>query len=69
MEIKEDFCGACVAVPLAFAGVGASAYGSSSKGKHKQRKKIALITGGVSILLSVLIVVYYLYIRKCATCR
>ena len=25
-DVKESFCGACLAIPFAFAGVGASAY-------------------------------------------
>ena len=69
-EIREDFCGACLAVPLAFAGVGASAYGSGgSRKKHKSQKKIAMLVGIISILVSIGVAVYYLYIKDCSNCR
>lgn len=68
-ESKESFCGACLAVPLAFAGAGVSAYGSKSKGKHKKQKKIIFWLGIVSVLISVMIAVYYMFIKKCDECR
>jgi Na+-driven multidrug efflux pump len=67
-DIKEDFCGACLAIPFAFAGVGASAYGASSRGDHKKQKKIALWGGIATIVISILIAVYYLWIKKCVDC-
>ena len=67
-SIKEDFCGACLAIPLAFAGVGASAYGtSSSRGKYKKQKLIILISGIVSIVISLVIAIYYM--STCSNCR
>jgi hypothetical protein len=68
-ETKESFCGACLAVPLAFAGAGASAYGSGSKGKHKKQKKIMFWLGIISVLISLGIAVYYLWIKKCDDCQ
>ena len=68
-DVVENWCGACLSIPLAFAGVGASAYGAtSSRSSHKHQKKIALWSGIMSILLSILIAVYYLYIKKCTDC-
>lgn len=64
----EGFCGACMAIPFAFAGVGASAYGASSRGKHKKQKKIALWGGIASIVISVLVIIYYVWIKKCTDC-
>ena len=50
-DVKEGFCGACMAIPLAFAGIGASAYGSSgSRRNHKSSKKWSLRIGIISIL-------------------
>ena len=67
-DIKEDFCMACMAVPLAFAGVGASAYGANnSRGSHKRSKKIALWGGVITIVLSLIIAIYYM--TSCKTCR
>jgi len=53
MESKENFCGSCVIVPLAFAGSGLTLYGSSesTKGEHKKYKKILLVSGIVTLLL------------------
>ena len=67
-DTKEEFCGACLAIPVAFAGVGASAYGASSRGKHKKTKKYALWGGIRAIVLSLLVAVYYLFIKKCTEC-
>jgi hypothetical protein len=67
-DVREDWCGACLAIPFAFAGVGASAYGASSRGKHKKQKKIALWGGIASIVISSLVIFYYVAIKKCTDC-
>lgn len=67
-EIKEGFCGACIAGVAAMAGAGASSYGTSSKGKHKQRKKILFWSGVLTVLVSAAVIIYYLYIKKCEEC-
>jgi len=67
MQIKEEFCGACFAIPLAFVGIGATRYGS--KKEHKQRKKRIFWIGIVTIVISILIIIYYMYIKKCDECR
>ena len=51
-EIKEEFCGACLAIPAVIAGVGAAGYGSK-KGSHKKIKKWALYGGILITILSV----------------
>jgi len=69
-QIKEEFCGACLAVPLAFIGVGTSSYGAGSKKKHKTAKKIALWSGVGITILSLFIAAYYLWIKKdCTSCE
>ncbi len=65
-ETKEEFCGACLAVPLALAGAGTAGFGAS-KGGHGKSKKIMLWVGVGVTLLSVLIAIIYL--AKCKTCR
>lgn len=67
-NVKEEFCGACLAIPFAFAGVGASAYGASSRGHHKKQKKWAIWGGIAVIIISILIAAYYLWIKKCTDC-
>lgn len=64
-ELKEEFCGACLAAPLAIAGVGTAGYGL--KGNHSKNKKIILWVGVGITLLSVLIVIFYL--MTCKKCR
>lgn len=73
-DIIEPFCGACLAIPLAFAGTGASAgakvYGS--KGNYKKQQKIKLIAIIINIVLLIisLILWWYFYIyKKCTSCR
>jgi len=68
-ETKENFCGACLAVPLAFVGAGV-AYGSAgSKKKHKQTKKIVFWVGIAVTVLSLAVAIYYLWIKKCDDCE
>lgn len=68
--VKENFCGACLSVPIAFAGAGFTAYGSmSTKDKHKKQRKIYLWTGIASICLSILIYLYFAKIKKCKECE
>ena len=66
-DTKEDFCGACAVVPLAFMGVGASAYGSSSKGSNKKMKKILLWSGLISVIITIAIAYYFL--KNCSDCQ
>lgn len=63
-EQKENFCGACVTVPLAFAVAGGGVAGSSSlvdKQKHKKLKKTMFVVGITVALLSILYSGYILY--------
>ena len=38
-DVKEGFCPACLTIPIAFAGIGISSYGSNSRKSHKLKKK------------------------------
>jgi hypothetical protein len=60
-ELKENFCGACLTIPLAFAGAG-TAFGAESKAKLKQWAIFITI-------ISILFTVYFIWIRKCKTCQ
>ena len=66
-DTKEDFCGACAVVPIAFAGIGATAYGTSSKGSNKKIKKILVCSGLVSIVITMIIAYYFL--KNCSDCQ
>jgi hypothetical protein len=61
MVVKENFCGACLTIPLAFAGAG-TAIGAENKAKLKQW---AIILTVVSVILTI----YFVYIKKCNTCK
>lgn len=63
-ENKEEFCGACLTVPLALAAAGGGVAGSSSlvdKQKHKKLKKTMFIVGITIAVLSILYSGYILY--------
>ena len=65
-DVKEGFCGACLAIPVALAGVGAAGVGAK-KGSHDKMKKV-MLWGGIAVtLISALIAVIYL--SKCKNCR
>lgn len=64
-SVKEEFCGACLAVPIAFAGLGVANYGSR-KG-YKKSKQLTFWIGIITILLS-LYAIYY-YTKTCDQCR
>ena len=66
-DIKESFCPSCIAIPLAMAGAGAAGYGN--KVSHGKMKKI-LLWGGIAVtIVSLLVALYFLYIKKCDGCR
>ena len=65
-EIKENFCGACLAIPAALAGVGAAGVGAK-KGNHSKMKKI-LLWGGISVTV-ISAIVAVIYLAKCKNCR
>jgi hypothetical protein len=64
VEIREDFCGMCMAVPFALAGAGVA--GFASKRDYQNRKYII-----ISISVAVLIVTALLYLnfQDCKSCN
>jgi hypothetical protein len=68
-DSRENFCGACLAVPLAMVGVGVGAAGATTKGSHQRTKKVLLWSGVATVIISLLIAIYFLYIKKCSSCR
>ena len=63
-DIKEDFCPSCLIVPLAFAGAGATAAGQGISNSHKKMKKILMLTGVVSVVSTLLLVIYYFLFKN-----
>jgi ABC-type maltose transport system permease subunit len=68
-ETKEDFCGACLGGAVAIAGAGVAGYGASSRSREKGRKKILVISGIITMFISVMMVFYFIMIVKCDSCR
>lgn len=64
-ETKEGFCPACLTAPLAAIGVGVGA----GAGSHKKKKSIMLWVGLATTILAILIAIYFLWIKKCDSCR
>ena len=67
-EIKEEFCGACLMVPFAFAGAGASAYGANAKKGYKSQKKMLFWSGVATFVIALIIAIVYLR-SDCAECK
>ena len=65
-ESREDFCGACVAIPAAI--IGASGAGLSSRpGSHGTMKKV-LLWGGIALtVVSAGVAIYFL--TRCKACQ
>lgn len=61
MVVKENFCGACLTIPLAFASAG-TAIGAEKKA---QLKRWAIIFTIISVALTF----YFVYVKKCSTCK
>jgi len=61
MDVKENFCGACLTIPLAFASAG-TAFGAKQKA---QLKNWAIVFTIVSLVLTF----YFIYVRKCRSCK
>lgn len=67
MVIREDFCGVCAAIPVALVGAGAGATGLTlTKDQYKQKRKWLLISGVISLLISAVIIWWYM---DCKSCR
>ena len=65
-EVKESFCGACIAIPAALAGAGLSS-ASGKVGVSKVRRQIMLYLGvGISVI-SIMVFLYY-YMTRCKKC-
>jgi len=63
---KESFCPACAVVPVMMLGAGSA--GLSSKGGYKKYKKIMLYGGLTVSIISLFIIIYYIFIKKCDKC-
>jgi hypothetical protein len=68
-DVKEDFCGACIAAPLAIAGSGVIFYNSknNSRKTYKLQKKISLWVAIILIIISLSIAFYYT--QSCDECK
>jgi hypothetical protein len=69
-ELREDFCGACLAAPIAIAGSGVILYNSknnNSRKTYKLQKKISIWVGVIMIVISLAIACYYL--KSCDKCK
>lgn len=68
-ENKENFCGACVAgaSSLLAAGVAGSTKIGDQKKNKDTKKKIFYVGVAISII-SIFIMIYFLWIKKCNDC-
>lgn len=63
-EVREDFCGMCMVVPIALAGAGVA--GLSSREDYRKRKRIMISTGIIVLIISLFLLWYY---RDCTSCK
>ena len=66
--IKEDFCGACLALPLAFAGAGtATATSGGDSGDNTNSKSNKIFWWSVALTIVGLIATFW-FLRGCKSC-
>lgn len=65
-QIKEDFCPACVAIPLAMAGAGTGMYANEF---FQKNKKWIICCASVFTVIMVVIAIYCLCDKSCKSCR
>ncbi|MGL5961603.1 MAG: hypothetical protein ACRCZ0_06590 [Cetobacterium sp.] len=63
VEIREDFCGMCMAVPIALAGAGIA--GLSTREEYKKRKWIMI---GIGVVVLIITLLLYLKYKNCSSC-
>ena len=67
-DSREDFCGVCAAVPLAIAGVAGAGAAGATNPKNHSKTKLIMLWGGIGLsIISIIIVIIYLY--TCKSCR
>jgi hypothetical protein len=68
-NIKEDFCPACAAIPLAMLGAGASAGNSKYNKNYRKYKNLICIFSLITTFIALFIGIYFLFIKKdCNQC-
>lgn len=63
-EVKEDFCPSCLVMPLAFVGTGAMVAGGVVPQRHKKWKRALMITGIITLISLIMMVMYYFFMMK-----
>jgi len=63
-QVKEEFCPSCLTMPLAFVGTGAMVAGSTVPKKYKNWKRGLLISGILTFISLIILIVYYFFNRK-----
>lgn len=67
-ETKEEFCGVCAAIPLAFAGGGGTAISKNKRNNNVYVKFLYAFSVLITIL-SMLYIIYYFCISDCKKCK
>lgn len=69
MQSKENFCPACLAIPLAFTGAAGATAGAVMSEEDKRRKRRnSIIFWSGSILFTIAGIVWWKY-KSCKTCK
>ena len=68
-ETKESFCSACVSGITALIGAGSASLTAEDRKKNKKTRKIIFWISVIVTVISILLTIYFLFIRKCNTCQ
>lgn len=66
-QVKENFCGACVSIPLTLAGSAIGSY-SYNAHKYKKMKDLSFLVGLLFTFVAFCIGYYFLFLKKCSDC-
>jgi len=66
-QVKENFCGACVSIPLSLAGSAIGSY-SAKVHKYQKNKNLEFLIGMLFTFITFSIGYYFLYVKECSEC-
>jgi len=69
---KEEFCGVCAAIPLAFASGGSAAISNKKRNENENKNKNYNMLYNISIVItifSIAYIIYYFMFSNCKKCK
>lgn len=66
-QVKENFCAACVSIPLSLAGSAIGSYSTNSH-KYKKNKDVRFLLGMLFTFVTFSVGYYFLFVKECSQC-